>query len=102
MPESVHRPGPPRNRWSLIPSTAQAAASSPIRYSPRPPASAARWASSGGMTSPSSPSVQVTSVTPAPSAAYFAIVAPVPIDSSSGCACTSSSLRSGMAFTARA
>src|ERR1700754_1411926 len=43
------------------------------------------------MTSPSSPSVQVTSVTCAPSAAYLAIVAPVPIDSSSGCACTSSS-----------
>src|SRR5207302_1407738 len=43
------------------------------------------------MISPSSPSVQVTSVTCAPSAAYLAIVAPVPIDSSSGCACTSSS-----------
>ena len=43
------------------------------------------------MISPSSPSVQVTSVTCAPSAAYRAIVAPVPIDSSSGCACTSSS-----------
>src|SRR6478736_2813630 len=38
------------------------------------------------MISPSSPSVQVTSVTCAPSAAYLAIVAPVPIDSSSGCA----------------
>src|SRR6185437_2263863 len=46
------------------------------------------------MTSPSSPSVQVTSVTRAPSAAYLAMVAPVPIDSSSGCACTSSRLRS--------
>src|SRR6266581_4226593 len=45
------------------------------------------------MISPSSPSVQVTSVTCAPSAAYLAIVAPVPIDSSSGCACTSSSRR---------
>src|SRR5262244_1593504 len=45
------------------------------------------------MISPSSPSVQVTSVTRAPSAAYLAIVAPVPIDSSSGCACTSSRLR---------
>src|SRR5881296_1528774 len=43
------------------------------------------------MISPSSPSVQVTSVTCTPSAAYLAIVAPVPIDSSSGCACTSSS-----------
>src|SRR4029077_1633067 len=43
------------------------------------------------MISPSSPSVQVTSVTCAPSAAYLAIVAPVRIDSSSGCACTSSS-----------
>src|SRR5256885_3477515 len=47
------------------------------------------------MISPSSPSVQVTSVTCAPSAAYLAIVAPVPIDSSSGCACTSSSRRAG-------
>src|SRR5215469_11096014 len=65
-----------------------------MRYSPSPPsASAARCASSGGMISPSSPSVQVTRVTPAPSAAYLAIVAPVPIDSSSGWACTSSILR---------
>ena len=46
------------------------------------------------MISPSSPSVQVTNVTRAPSAAYLAIVAPVPIDSSSGCACTSNRLRS--------
>ena len=45
------------------------------------------------MISPASPSVQVTSVTRAPDAAYAAIVAPVPIDSSSGCACTSSKLR---------
>ena len=45
------------------------------------------------MISPCSPSVQVTSVTRAPSAAYLAIVAPVPIDSSSGCACTSSNRR---------
>ena len=43
---------------------------------------------------PISPSVQVTNVTRAPSAAYLAIVAPVQIDSSSGCACTSSRLRS--------
>src|SRR5580700_2103764 len=43
------------------------------------------------MISPSSPSVQVTSVTCAPSAAYLAMVAPVPIDSSSGWACTSRS-----------
>src|SRR5215472_7164193 len=49
---------------------------------------------SGGMISPISPSVQVTSVTRAPCAAYLAIVAPVKIDSSSGCACTSSRLRS--------
>src|SRR5260370_28064450 len=40
------------------------------------------------MTSPSSPSVQVTRVTWTPSAAYLAIVAPVPIDSSSGWAWT--------------
>src|SRR5579859_6685965 len=45
------------------------------------------------MISPSSPRVQVTSVTRAPSAAYLAMVAPVPIDSSSGCACTSSRRR---------
>src|ERR1017187_7410360 len=45
------------------------------------------------MISPSSPRVQVTRVTPAPSAAYLAIVAPVPMDSSSGWACTSSTLR---------
>ena len=78
MPESRQRPGPPRNRWSVTPSAAQAAASSPIRYSPsRSSFSAARYASDGGMISPSSPSVQVTSVTCAASAAYFAIVAPV-------------------------
>src|SRR6266568_6303493 len=51
------------------------------------------------MISPSSPSVQVTSVTCAPSAAYLAIVAPVPIDSSSGCACTSSSRRPEIALS---
>src|SRR5947209_4160518 len=56
MPESRHRPGPPRNLWSVTPSSAQAAASSPIRYSPsRFSFSAARCASDGGMTSPSSP-----------------------------------------------
>src|SRR5216684_914624 len=94
MPESRQRPGAPRNLWSVTPSSAQAAPSSPIRYSPsRSSDSAARCASDGGMTSPSSPSVQVTSVTCAPSAAYLAIVAPVPIDSSSGCACTSSNRR---------
>src|SRR5580692_6584871 len=101
MPESRHRPGPPRNLWSVTPSRSHAAASSPIRYSPsRSSLSAARYASDGGMTSPSSPSVQVTSVTCAPSAAYFAIVAPVPMDSSSGCACTSSSRRSGLGASA--
>ena len=94
MPESRHRPAPPRNLWSVTPSSAQAAASSPMRYSPsRSSESAARWAIDGGMISPSSPSVQVTSVTRAPSAAYLAIVAPVPIDSSSGCACTTSNRR---------
>src|ERR1700689_3489631 len=97
MPESRHRPGPPRNLWAVTPSRSHAAASSPIRYSPsRSSLSAARCASDGGMTSPSSPSVQVTSVTCAPSAAYFAIVAPVPMDSSSGGPCTSSSRRSGL------
>ena len=44
----------------------------------------------GTRISPISPAVQVTSVTPRPSATYFAIVAPWPIDSSSGWACTSS------------
>src|ERR1700734_2907790 len=43
------------------------------------------------MISPSSPRVQVTSVTGTPAAAYLAMVAPVSIDSSSGCACTTSS-----------
>src|ERR671930_565082 len=43
------------------------------------------------MISPCSPSVQVTRHTSAPSAAYLAMVAPVPRDSSSGWACTSSS-----------
>src|ERR1700753_2561612 len=47
------------------------------------------------MISPPSPSVHVTRVTCAPSAAYRAMVAPVPIDSSSGWACTSSSRRLG-------
>src|SRR5579875_3583738 len=94
IPESRQRPGPPRNLWSVTPSAAQAAASSPARYSPsRSSSPAARCASDGGMTSPSSPRVQVTSVTRTPAAAYLAIVAPVPIDSSSGCACTSSSPR---------
>src|SRR5690348_9476827 len=51
------------------------------------------------MISPSSPSVQVTSVTRAPSAAYLAIVAPVPIDSSSGCACIISSRRPAIALS---
>src|ERR1700722_18918913 len=40
------------------------------------------------MISPSSPRVQVTSVTGTPAAAYLAMVAPVSIDSSSGWACT--------------
>src|SRR5689334_18933505 len=43
------------------------------------------------MISLSSPSVQVIRVTGTPWAAYLAMVAPVPIDSSSGWACTSSS-----------
>ena len=38
---------------------------------------------------------RVTLVTCTPSAAYLAIVAPVVIDSSSGCACTRSRRRSG-------
>src|SRR5260370_11990404 len=45
------------------------------------------------MTSPSSPGVHVTRVTCAPSAAYFAMIPPVQIDSSSGWACTSSNRR---------
>src|SRR3984957_1341981 len=94
IPESLNRPAPPRNRWSVTPSAAHAASSSPMRYPPRPPPCAsARWASPGGMISPSSPSVQVTSVTCAPSAAYRAIVAPVSMVSSSGWACTRSSRR---------
>ena len=76
----------------MTPSASIAVASSPMRCWPSASSwSAARWASSGTRTSPSSPSVQVTRVTWAPSAAYCAIVAPLPIVSSSGCACTSSS-----------
>src|SRR4051794_15196385 len=90
IPESRNRPGPPRNRWSETPSSFMALASSVIRCGPRPSSlSAARCASSGTSTSPSSPSVQVTRVTWVPRAAYDAIVAPCPIVSSSGCACTS-------------
>src|SRR3954452_4538738 len=66
-----------------------AAVSSEIRYPPSWSAwSAASCASSGTRTSPSSPSVQVSRVTEAPSATYRAIVAPVLMVSSSGCACT--------------
>ncbi len=73
-----------------------AALSSPSRCEPRSSVcSAARWARSATRTSPSSPSVQVTSVTAAPSATYLAMVAPLPIVSSSGCACTTMSRRSG-------
>ena len=48
-----------------------------------------RWPRSSSTTSPSSPRVQVTSVTSALRDAYIAIVAPVPMLSSSGCAWTS-------------
>src|ERR671921_2097009 len=92
IPESRNRPAPPRNRWSVTPSAFIASVSSVIRCWPRPSSrSAARCARSGTSTSPSSPRVQVTSVTPRPSATYFAIVAPLLIDSSSGWAWTSSS-----------
>lgn len=50
------------------------------------------------MTSPSSPRVHVTRATCAPSAAYLAMVAPLLIDSSSGCACTRSRRRAGRSF----
>ncbi|CAM5295034.1 hypothetical protein SBADM41S_02390 [Streptomyces badius] len=82
-----------------MPSSRIAAASSPIRWAPSASSrSAVRRASEGGMTSPSSPSVHVTRVTWAPSAAYLAMVAPLLIDSSSGCACTSSRRRAGRSF----
>jgi hypothetical protein len=42
------------------------------------------WNSSGTKTSPSSPLVQVTKVTFAPAAMYFAMVIPEPMVSSSG------------------
>jgi signal transduction histidine kinase/DNA-binding response OmpR family regulator len=85
MPLSRQRPGPPRKRWSETRSASMAAASSPTRCCPRPSSrSAARCSSSGTSTSPSSPRVQVTSVTRTPSAAYLAMVAPVPMVSSSG------------------
>src|SRR5439155_20564893 len=61
-------------------------------------ASGASPARAGTWISPSSPSVQVTRVTRAPSAAYLAMVAPEPIDSSSGWAWTNTILRVTVAF----
>src|SRR5918997_2910153 len=73
-----------------------AALSSPSRCWPSSsPCSAARCARSETRTSPSSPRVQVTRVTAAPSDTYFAMVAPLPIVSSSGWAWTSISRRAG-------
>src|SRR3954454_5065104 len=90
MPVSRYLPAPPRNRWSVTPSSFIALVISLLRCWPRPSClSEARCASSGTRISPSSPRVQVTSVTEAPAATYFAIVAPWPMVSSSGCACTS-------------
>src|SRR5664279_4692055 len=96
IPESRKWPSPPRNRKSVTPRTAMAAVSSPTRCGPsassRP---TARCSSSGTSTSPSSPAVQVTKVTWAPSATYLAMVVPLPIVSSSGWACTNRIRRSG-------
>src|SRR5512145_1817761 len=67
-----------------------ASASSPTRCCPRESSRCdARCSRSGTRTSPSSPSVHVTSVTWVPRATYFAMVAPWLMLSSSGCACTS-------------
>src|SRR5262245_19492756 len=86
-----------------MPSAAQAARSSPTRYPPSWSACpTARPRSDSGMTSPSSPRVQVTSVTWTPAAAYRAIVPPVHRLSSSGCACTSSSRGGALNVTGRA
>src|SRR4051812_31972789 len=52
------------------------------------------------MTSPRSPRVHVTRGTRAPSAAYLAMVAPLLIDSSSGCACTRRRRRAGCSVMA--
>src|SRR3954463_13838346 len=66
-----------------------ALSSSILRWSARVSSlSAAMCSISGTRISPISPPVQVTRVTPIPSATYFAIVAPCPMLSSSGCACT--------------
>ena len=78
----------------MTPSARIAAASSTSRCGPSSSsAAAASEARAGTRTSPSSPRVQVTRVTWAPSATYLAMVTPVPIDSSSGWAWTSSSRR---------
>src|SRR5512133_869579 len=74
--------------------------SSPTRCGPRSSFwSGARWARSSTSTSPSSPRVQVTKQTAAPSDTYLAIVTPLLIVSSSGCAWTNMSRRAGRDVT---
>src|SRR4029450_7281150 len=74
--------------------------SSPTRCGPRSSFwSEARWARPSTSTSPSSPKVQVTKQTAVPSDTYFAIVTPLLIVSSSGCAWTNMSRRAGRDVT---
>src|SRR5215217_6376197 len=81
-----------------------ALSSSILRWSARVSSlSAAMCSSSGTRISPISPPVQVTMVTPMPSATYFAMVAPLLMLSSSGWACTRSRcLSMGMTLVASA
>src|SRR5690606_8489208 len=96
IPESRKRAGRAPSRpgtWSRrssrwTPSSASAAASSCSRRRASRSGSAVRWPSSGGMTSPCSPRVQVTTETSTPAATARASRPPAPIVSSSGCAKT--------------
>src|SRR5690625_2289733 len=75
-----------RSRWT--PSSASAAESSCSRRRASSSGSPVRWASSGGMTSPRSPRVQVTTETSTPASTASARRLPAPIVSSSGWART--------------
>jgi len=80
MPDRATGPGRRGTGGRSRPVPRRPPASSPILYSPSPPpASAARWASSGGMNLAELAQGAGDQRDPAPSAAYFAIVAPVPI-----------------------
>src|SRR5690606_22719616 len=103
MPESRNRAGRrsaspgtwSRKRCRWTPSSASAEDSSVSRCRPRASGSAARWASAGGMTSPRSPRVAVTTETSTPASTARASRPPAPIVSSSGWAKTARSRCSG-------